>query len=169
MRQDRAAAMIVRRIAPADAMLLRDVRLRALQGEPLAFGSTYSDEAARDLTNWETWASNHASGADKATFLALRDGAPLGLASGMRSDVATHFGLFSMWVDLAERRGGVGRQLVEAVAAWIVASGGTRLTLWVTQSGAQSFYGRLGFVDDGRRKPLPHTPEVIEVGMTREL
>ena len=161
--------MIVRRITEADATLLRDVRLRALQGEPLAFGSTYANEAPRDPSNWEAWARHHASGSDKATFLALRDGAPVGLVSGMRSDVAQHFGLFSMWVDVDERRSGVGRELVESVVAWIVASGGTHLTLWVTQSGAQAFYGCLGFVDDGRRKPLAHTPEVIEVGMTREL
>lgn len=161
--------MIVRRITVADAMLLRDVRLRALQGEPLAFGSTYASEAPRDSSEWEAWARHHASGANKATFFALREGAPVGLVSGMRSDEASCFGLFSMWVDVVERRGGVGRELVAAVVSWAVASGGTRLTLWVTQAGARAFYERLGFVDDGRRKPLPHAPNVVEIGMTRGL
>jgi GNAT superfamily N-acetyltransferase len=79
------------------------------------------------------------------------------------------FGLFSMWVDGAERRRGTGRELVEAVAAWVVASGGTHLSLWVTQTGARIFYERCGFVDDGRREPLAHSPDIIEIGMTREL
>jgi len=161
--------MMVRRITEADATLLRAVRLRALQGEPLAFGSTYASEASRGSSDWDAWARDHASGSDKATFLALREGAPVGLASGTRRDVAHHFGLFAMWVDVPERRGGVGRLLVESVGAWIVASGGTHLTLWVTQSGAQAFYERLGFVDDGRREPLAHMPGIIEVGMTRVL
>ncbi len=130
MQPDLPASLIIRRIAEADASLLRAVRLRALQGEPLAFGSTYANEAPRDLSNWETWARDYASGLDKATFLTLRDGAPVGLVSGMRSDVAPHFGLFAMWVDVPERRNGLGRELVESVSAWIVASGGTRLTLW---------------------------------------
>jgi hypothetical protein len=37
--------MPVRRITPADALLLREVRLRALATDPRAFGSTYALEA----------------------------------------------------------------------------------------------------------------------------
>jgi len=163
--------MPVRRITPADALLLREVRLRALAIDPSAFGSTYGIEAPRNPSAWETWAREHASGADKATFLALRDGAvdAVGLAMGKRMDEPRRFGLFSMWVDGGERRRGTGRELVEAVAAWVMASGGTQLTLWVTQPGAQLFYERCGFVDDGRREPLEHSPSVIQIWMTREL
>jgi GNAT superfamily N-acetyltransferase len=161
----------VRRITPADALLLRDVRLRALATDPLAFGSTYALEAPRSPSAWETWAREHASGADKATFLALREATAdaVGLARGERMEEPGQFGLFSMWVDGAERRRGTGRELVEAVAAWVLASGGTRLRLWVTQPGARLFYERCGFVDDGRREPLAHSPGITEIGMTREL
>jgi GNAT superfamily N-acetyltransferase len=163
--------MPVRRIAPADALLLRDVRLRALATDPRAFGSTYALEAPRNVSAWETWAGEHASGADKATFLALRDGNvdAVGLAMGMRMEEPRRFGLFAMWVDGSERRRGTGRELVEAVAAWVMASGGTHVTLWVTQPGARLFYERCGFVDDGRREPLAHSPNVIQIWMTREL
>jgi hypothetical protein len=57
--------MPVRRITPADALVLRDVRLRALATDPRAFGSTYALEAPRSPSCWETWAREHASGADK--------------------------------------------------------------------------------------------------------
>jgi hypothetical protein len=43
------------------------------------------------------------------------------------------------------------------------------VTLWVTQPGARLFYERCGFVDDGRREPLAHSPDVIQIWMTREL
>jgi GNAT superfamily N-acetyltransferase len=163
--------MLVRRIAPADALLLREVRLRALATDPLAFGSTYAIEAPRNPSAWETWAREHASGTDKATFLALRDDTvdAVGLAMGRRMEEPRHFGLFSMWVDGGERRRGTGRELVEAVATWVRASGGTHLALWVTQPGARLFYERCGFVDDGRREPLAHAPDVIQIWMTREL
>jgi GNAT superfamily N-acetyltransferase len=163
--------MTVRRITPADALRLRDVRLRALATDPRAFGSTYALEAPRSPSAWETWAREHASGADKATFLALREATvdAVGLVMSKRMDEPRRFGLFSMWVDGAERRRGTGRELVAAVAAWVVASGGTHLTLWVTQPGARLFYERCGFVDDGRREPLAHSPDVIQIWMTREL
>jgi GNAT superfamily N-acetyltransferase len=164
-----AAPPLVRRIAPGDATPLRDVRLRALRTEPIAFGSTYAREAANPVADWEAWAREHSSGPDRATFLALRDGAAVGIASGTRREEPGRFGLFAMWVDVGERRHGVGRALVESVVAWIIASGGTRLTLWVTQDGARAFYESLGFADDGRREPLVHTPEVTEIGMTREI
>ena len=88
---------------------------------------------------------------------------------GKRMEEPRRFGLFSMWVDGAERRRGTGRKLVEAVTAWVVASGGTHLSLWVTQPGARLFYERCDFVDDGRREPLAHSPGVIQIWMTREL
>ena len=111
--------MPIRRITPADGLLLRDVRLRALATDPRAFGSTYALEAPRNPSAWETWAREHASGADKATFLALRDATAdaVGLAMGKRMEEPRRFGLFSMWVDGAERRRGTGRKLVEAVTA----------------------------------------------------
>jgi|HubBroStandDraft_4_1064222.scaffolds.fasta_scaffold07356_2 hypothetical protein len=79
--------ILLRRITPADGLLLRDVRLRALAIDPLAFGSTYALEAPRDRSAWEAWAREHASGVDKATFLALGDATAdaVGLAVCARS------------------------------------------------------------------------------------
>ena len=162
--------MTSRRILPSDATMLRAVRLRALESDPLAFGSTHAREVSRTMADWEAWARAHASGADKATFLAIDGERAVGIAAGMRdADDATRFGLFSMWVAPEARRTGVGRALVQDVIAWAAAHGAACIRLWVTQPGAIAFYEQCGFTDDGRREPLVHTPSVIEVGMTRTL
>ena len=61
--------------------------------------------------------------------------------------------VFSMWVDPAVRRLGVGRRLIEAVETWAQAWGATQTVLWVFASNepALRFYRRLGFsvVADG--------------------
>jgi GNAT superfamily N-acetyltransferase len=161
-------AVITRRVDVGDAARLRAVRLRALESDPLAFGSTYDREVGRDAAAWEEWARAHASGAEKATFLAIDgDDATLGIAAGMRESADATFGLYSMWVAPEARRSSIGRKLVEAVVAWAESHGARRIQLWVTQAGAIAFYERCSFADDGRRQPLPHTPDVIEVGMTR--
>ena len=162
--------MTRRRILLSDATILRAIRLRALESDPLAFGSTLAREISRETSDWEAWARTHASGPDKATFLELDGERALGIAAGMRdADDATRFGLFSMWVAPEARRRGVGRALVEDVITWAAAQGGRSIRLFVTQPGAIAFYQTCGFVDDGRREPLVHTPAVIEIGMTRPL
>lgn len=166
--RDGGTVISIRRVKAADAVALRDARLRALQSDPLAFGSTYAREAAAPPSDWERWARDAAAGGDKATFLALGGESPIGIGGGYRSD-GSRFELYSMWVAPESRRAGVGRRLVEAVATWAADAGGTELALWVTQDGARAMYRLCGFADDGRRQPLVHAPEVIEIGMTRVL
>ena len=152
--------MLVRRITPADALLLREVRLRALATDPLAFGSTYAIEAPRSPSAWETWAREHASGADKATFLALRDGTvdAVGVAMGRRVEEPRRFGLFSMWVDGGERRRGTGRALVEAVAAWVRASAAFRPSRAVIRRTRATESSRTRCNDQGGRAPAWRRP-----------
>ncbi|MEO9176123.1 MAG: GNAT family N-acetyltransferase [Gaiellales bacterium] len=160
----------VRRTEPGDGPLLRVLRLRALETDPLAFSSTFARELAWH-DEWEAWAVRHASGEDEATFLAVSDdGVPAGLAGAFRDEaVATRFELFSMWVAPEHRRAGHAAAIVEAVVEWARASGGHELLLSVTEPGAQAFYARCGFRADGRDEPLPHTPAVTMVGMRRAL
>ena len=108
----------------------------------------------------------HASGTEKATFLAFNGETSVGIAAGMRELDAKTFGLYSMWVAPEVRRAGVGRKLVDSVVAWASTNGAERIELWVTQAPAIAFYERCGFADDGRRQPLPHTPTMIEKGMS---
>jgi hypothetical protein len=41
--------------------------------------------------------------------------------------------------------------------------------LHVTQEARKRLYERCGFRDDGRREPLAHAAEVVEIGMSRAL
>ena len=59
-RQPLVDLTVVRRISPDDAELLRVVRLRALETDPLSFGSTYEREAAYPDERWREWAEARA-------------------------------------------------------------------------------------------------------------
>jgi hypothetical protein len=52
----------VRRLAPGEVELLRDIRLRALKDAPLAFGSTYAREVAFAPAEWERRARGTGAG-----------------------------------------------------------------------------------------------------------
>jgi GNAT superfamily N-acetyltransferase len=160
----------LRRVESADVAILRDLRLRALATDPLAFGSTLAREQTW-TERWQRWADEHASGGALATFLAFADdGTPAGLAGGIRDGGRPEqYELFSVWVAPEHRGAGHSSRLIEAVAAWARASGGRALVLWVTDPRAQRLYERAGFAADGRRMPLEHAPAVIEIGMTRPL
>jgi len=160
----------VRRVGSNDAARLRDVRLRALKTDPLSFGSTYEREAASEGSEWERWASEHASGNDEATFLAFREDVVVGIVGVFReaADPTSHH-VFSMWVAPEVRRLGIAQRLVQTVVAWATATGASSLDLWVTQTGARMLYTSCGFTDDGRRQPLPSAPDIVEYGMSREL
>lgn len=43
----------LRRLAPEDWQILRDVRLRALQSDPHVFGASYAQEAAQEDAVWQ--------------------------------------------------------------------------------------------------------------------
>jgi GNAT superfamily N-acetyltransferase len=160
----------VRRIEPGDGLVLRDVRLRALQHDPRSFASSYDREAAYTAADWDDWARRHSAGTDEATFLAFADdGAIAGLAGGFRREDRGTYTLFSMWVAPEHRRGGHGRRLVDTVADWARDAGGSALDLLVTDPRAVALYETVGFVDDGRRQPLPSDPSIMETGMTRRL
>ena len=167
VRETFAPRVAVRRVTSKDVDALRAVRLRALGSDPLAFGSTYAREHAFAQSEWERWARDHAAGSEGATFFACSDGRVIGIVSAKRKDESCH--VFSMWVEPEARRRGIGSALIATTVRWATESGAKRLDLWVTQPGAQAMYERLGFVDNDRRQPLAHTPDVIEHGMTRTL
>ena len=80
------AQITVRRVQAEEWERLRAIRLRALADAPMAFGSTLSREAAFPEHVWQERAEGGASGADRATFIAERDGEWIGLATGLALD-----------------------------------------------------------------------------------
>ena len=156
----------VRRLGPADWMLLRDLRLRALSDAPTAFASTYDNE--RLLTD-DDWRERLARPGRVSVYASL-GGQPAGIAGGYIPD-SGHVEVVSMWVAPGARGRGVGDALVEEVVSWAREHGVPELRLWVTRGNEQAehLYERHGFERDGKVKPLPSNPCVDEIGMRRVL
>ena len=138
-----------RRLQTGDYSELRDLRLRALAGEPSAFGSTFEREEAFAEATWKDrlapGGNPHFGGFDASGTL-------VGLAVGMidPSDlVVAH--LVSIWVDPSARRSGLGGELVGLVIDWANGQGARTVCLWVTGGNhrAEGLYAKLGFVRTG--------------------
>jgi ribosomal protein S18 acetylase RimI-like enzyme len=163
-------AVTIRRVRPGDDRLLREVRLRALTTDPGAFGSTDTEVAARPRAFWRSWATQHATGDDHCTLLALLDGRPVGLIRIEREPEPSIFGIYSMWVAPEARRRGIALELLAEAERWIEAAGGSAAELNVVdrETPARRLYERAGFRLDGRSEPAAQ-PGATELGMHKRL
>jgi GNAT superfamily N-acetyltransferase len=132
---------------PDDWQRWRAIRLRSLQQNPDAFGSTLE----RELTHTEAdWRSRLAEG---ASVIAALDGRDVGLGAGF-SDEPGWLMVVAMWTDPVARGHGVGRAVLDHVVG-VARDRGLRPHLWVVEGNrAQRLYEVAGFVADGRREPL---------------
>lgn len=162
--------MDIEAVTPQKAMVLKDVRLRALQDMPSAFGSTYARELAFSDETWVERATPQAKGG--ITFLAMDGDVACGLVGGFRDreDVLAAK-VVSMWVAPTHRRLGVGQQLVQAVVDWAKKNKVKNLKLLVTNNnhGAIQFYERIGFCKTGHTEPYPNDPNLFEYEMSQHL
>ena len=139
---------------------------------PHAFGSTLGREQAFEEHDWRTRLTN-----GNIAIYALVDGAPAGLAGGLRPGMydddprspAAH--LVSMWTHPLMRGRGVGVALVTRVIDWARTEGLPALRLWVVDGNAptQRLYARLGFTDTGARAPVRTDDPRLEVEMALPL
>lgn len=153
-----------------DIDVYRDIRLRALQESPSAFGSTYDTELQRPHDEWVDRVARTASGNDRAMFLAFDDdGECVGLAGCVEDELGADRQLVSMWVAPSCRGTGLARDLVDAILAWAKDVGARQIALWVTRDNgpAQRLYERSGFTVTGDVQPLPSDPCKDEVRMVR--
>ena len=156
-------------VTPANISAFKEVRLRALQDSPEAFGSTYAREAAFSDSEWLQRAKRW-NGEMGIGFLAMDDGAPCGIAGAfLNEDDRTRALLVSMWTAPAHRRRAIGRRLVDQVLEWARRRNATTLLLMVTSSNdpAIRFYETLGFTRTGKTQPYPNDPALIEYEMSR--
>lgn len=155
-------------ITPQNVAIFKDVRLRALQDTPLAFGSTYADELKLSDVDWLNRATRW-NGERGVGFLAFDDVTPCGIAGSflVESD-PTQAKLISMWTAPTHRQRGVGRLLVHEVLNWARARQVHTLLLMVTSvnESAICFYERLGFTRTGHTEPYPHDPAILEYEMS---
>jgi ribosomal protein S18 acetylase RimI-like enzyme len=161
----------VRQVSPDDWATYRQVRLTALADAPEAFASTLERE--RDLGE-QLWRRRLGAA---ASFLAWRDGAPVGAVTALPYDDAQVHGfhgawhLVAMWVSPAARGLGIGRMLVQTVIDQASAAGAPSVVLWVFDANerARGLYERMGFRPTNRTDTRPGNPEDIEHLMIREL
>ena len=163
--------ILIEPIAVPNVTVFKEVRLRALQDTPSAFGSTYARESQFTDAEWIDRAIRW-NGEKGIGFLAIDDGVACGIAgSFLDENDAMRAQLISMWTAPSHRRQGVGRLLVDEVAAWARLRGAQTLQLMVTSVNepAMRFYERLGFTRTGRTEPYPNDPAVIEYEMARAI
>jgi ribosomal protein S18 acetylase RimI-like enzyme len=161
------AALELRALTPDDWPVWRTLRLRALAEAPYAFGSKLADWQG-DGDRERRW-RERLELPGSHNVVALEDGVPAGMASGIPHDRAA-VQLISMWVAPEARGRGVAEALVRDVERWACAAGAHRFVLDVVASNARAiaFYRRLGFADRG---PLPRADddEPLELRMEKRL
>jgi ribosomal protein S18 acetylase RimI-like enzyme len=147
---------------------LRNIRLKALQDAPDAFGSTYDEQAVLKEADWRHTVSRG------GTFLAYvpedDETEPAGVVCGLQEQPGT-VELTHMWVRPEARGDGVGEALVAAVVRWASARNAASVHLWVfeTNEYARKLYERCGFSPTEERQPLPANPKFTEIGMAYPL
>jgi GNAT superfamily N-acetyltransferase len=158
--------MEIRRLRPDETDLLRDVRLRALQDTPWAYGSTYARELAYPPERWAWFAAQE----DSVIYVAVDGDSGVGMAGGFVPEPGTVM-LWGMWVAADARRHGLGRALVEAVVGWAGERGVDTVRLRVTDdermAPAAALYRTLGFTPTGEREPLGSDPSLVTIILTR--
>lgn len=162
---------ILHPITPLLVQQYKEVRLRALQDTPSAFGSTYLRESLFSDEDWVQRALNW-NGERGMGYLASVNDTYGGIAGCfLRQDDPLKADLVSMWVAPELRKAGVGRRLVEAIEAWARESEAQTLLLMVTSKNftAMDFYRRIGFSMTGRTEPYPNDPALVEYEMAKAL
>jgi GNAT superfamily N-acetyltransferase len=142
--------LLVRVAEPDDWATWRDLRLRALQDSPSAFGSTYERERAFDEATWRERMRGH----DGVSVLAWLDGTAVGMGGGFQ-DLPGFLHVVAMWTDPARRGRGVGAAVLQTLEAWAAARElRLHLDVNVANPGARALYERCGYVATGETRPL---------------
>lgn len=148
--QDRDHAHPVTRLGTGDVDVFRALRLAAMRRSPEAFNSTEAEELAKT----DVWYRDRLS--DDGIFIAGPPERPVGLVGFTRARHAKgrHKGtLYSLFVDPAARRRGVGRALVEAVITHAAdAVEIVLLSVVTTNQPAIALYEAVGFERYGLEK-----------------
>lgn len=157
--------VIVRRVRGDEWQKLRDLRLRALEADPLAFASTWSEERSLAEGLWQERAANGAESTDSSTWVAVNPGGRLvGLTVIARVEGVQH--VFSMWVAPEFRGQGLGGRLLDAALTWARRTwpaGGIHLEVNPRQAAAVALYRSRGFRYTGSSSPLGHSgAEVVQ-------
>jgi GNAT superfamily N-acetyltransferase len=146
----KAILLDVRPLRADEGLLYRDLRLRALNDAPDAFGQTLEDIESRSDEEWISRTGEIAALPEREVVFIAREGEiPCGTVYlRLEYDIAE---LYAMWVDPAFRRRYVGSALLRTAISWARDRQATQIELWVTEGNepAAKLYGREGFASTG--------------------
>lgn len=132
-----------------DVDVFRQMRLEALQKEPMAFASSYDDWVALPQAVWINRMT------EDPVFVAFRQGAPVGMMGLLRerpSKMAHRASLIMVYVRDTERGSGAATALLASADHYAGENGISQLELSASAQNptALRFYQREGFVEIGR-------------------
>jgi ribosomal protein S18 acetylase RimI-like enzyme len=142
--------MRARILGPEDWAAWRDIRLRALEESPAAFGSSYARELGFEHQVWRDRLADPGS----VCVLVVADDAAVGMGGGF-TDGPGLLHVVAMWVEPSSRRHGAGTLVLDALRDW-AGERGLRLHLDVYSGnpGARRCYERYGFEATGETRPV---------------
>lgn len=160
---------VVTRIRSDQWQILRDVRLRALEDAPSAFGTTLAEGEKRTDRDWQEMARDHANLSDRAYFMAYVGDNPCGMAGCYRR-ASNAVVLTAMWVAPEFRGQNIGEQIVCAVIEWAREGGATTLEAWVSENNpARFFYQKIGFEETSLTEPLRSDSKIQIILIRRDI
>jgi ribosomal protein S18 acetylase RimI-like enzyme len=146
---------VIREVRPEDWQRLRDVRLRALAGDPYAFLETHANASTFSDERWQERAT---PGDEASSFVFDRDGRFDGMVSCFVADDPATVFLVGMWVAPELRGTGVAVGLVERIVEWARNHGAKCVCLSVEPDNfrAARLYEKCGFVETDDPPPFPY-------------
>lgn len=150
--------------------LVRELRLEMLADTPLAYVETLQTAEAAPDEEWK-FRARRCSEPQSIGLAAVDDsGRWVGTMSAFVADDGRPL-LVGVYVSPPVRGTGVADLLLDQIEAWATAVGGTALTLEVHESNtrAQAFYVKRGYVATGDTVPYPLDPTQRELVMVRDL
>jgi ribosomal protein S18 acetylase RimI-like enzyme len=135
----------LRELTSDDWQVWRELRLAALEEAPYAFGSQLSDWVDAEEGRWRARLDLPGS----RNVVAVLDGRPVGMASGLRAEEDGVVELVSMWIAPDGRGRGIGDRLMAQVEQWAREADAQVLKLSVANGNeiAHNLYLRAGFTD----------------------
>jgi ribosomal protein S18 acetylase RimI-like enzyme len=147
-----ALLMDIHEVRPEEWRGLNDLRLRALETDPDAFGSTFAEERVKPAKAWQEWAAEGWGLGAQTTLVAVDGDHWLGMGVCIVADAEPRSAtVYAMWVDLAARRHGIGEELLQELIKWASSKKVEELLLTVTEgnTSAKNLYERAGFTSTG--------------------
>jgi ribosomal protein S18 acetylase RimI-like enzyme len=155
----------VRRIEASDAEVLRQIRIASLTEAPYAFGARLEDVLAQAPDSFKEAALRHSISDTSTSFLLLDESSVVGIIGAFvePTDAQRAF-ICAFWVAPQHRGTGGSRMLVDSAVEWLEKRRASGIFAWVsdTNSRAQAFYRKVGFVATREVQALPSAPSQSE-------